>query len=216
MGAGTADLAAMEDGDLVARVAAGDRKAYAVLVDRHLDRTVAVARRLLNGSAEAEDVAQEAFLRLWRHADRFRPDQARFSTWFYRITMNLCLDRQRRPVTAPLEAAGDPPDPAEGADTRMEAETLRSAVAQAVADLPDRLRAAVTLTYDAGMSNAEAAASLGIGVKAMESLLVRARRALRSSLAGVAGRENATGGVAAGAVAAGAAAGRDRMTGGRA
>ncbi|MFV3129303.1 RNA polymerase sigma factor [Niveispirillum sp. KHB5.9] len=172
------------DEALVARVAAGDRRAYGLLVDRHLDRTVTIAHRILNNQADAEDVAQEAFLRLWRHADRFDPGAARFSTWFYRVTTNLCLDRTRRPPMATLEAAGDPADPAMDQERSLADRHTKAAVAAAVADLPDRLRAAVTLTYDGGLSNAEAAKALDVSVKALESLLVRARRALREKLAG--------------------------------
>ena len=172
------------DEALVARVAGGDRQAYARLVDRHLDRTVTIARRILNNRADAEDVAQEAFLRLWRHADRFDPGAARFGTWFYRITTNLCLDRTRRTPMATLEAAGDPVDPAVDQEQSLNTRQKQAAVTAAVGALPDRLRAAVTLTYDGGLSNAEAARALDISVKALESLLVRARRMLREKLAG--------------------------------
>ncbi len=177
------------DEALVTRVAAGDRRAYGLLVDRHLDRTVTIARRILGNQADAEDVAQEAFLRLWRHADRFDERAAKFATWFYRVTTNLCLDRTRRAPMAPLDAAGDPADTTPGQEDALADRRTRAAVAGAVADLPDRLRAAVTLTYEAGLSNAEAAKALDISVKALESLLVRARRTLREKLAGWAGRE---------------------------
>ena len=176
------------DEALVARVAAGDRAAYACLVDRHLDRTVAVARRILGSTAAAEDVAQEAFLRLWRGADRFRPQEARFTTWFHRITVNLCLDQHRRPVHGALELAGDPADPGADPAAALEKSRLDAALEAAVAALPERQRAAIALTYQAGLSNAEAAASLTLSVKALETLLVRARRTLRESLAAWSGR----------------------------
>lgn len=176
-------LSDTSDEALVALVADGDRAAYAALVDRHLDRTLAVARRVLGDRTEAEDVAQEAFLRLWRDAGRFRPEMARFGTWFYRIAMNLCLDRARRQRPSPLEAAGDPADPAPDPAARLDDSRTRAAVAGAVSALPERLRTAVLLTYDAGLSNAEAAAAMDIGVKALESLLVRARKTLRERLA---------------------------------
>lgn len=171
------------DEALVALVAAGDRRAYGVLVDRHLDRTVAVARRILGTNAEAEDVAQEAFLRLWRNADRYRPEVGRFTTWFYRITTNLCLDLRRRPAHAALEEAGDPADPGDDPAQAAERSAAATALSRAMADLPERQRAAISLTYAAGMSNADAAATLSVSVKALETLLVRARRALRSGLA---------------------------------
>jgi len=172
---------------LVERVAAGDRRAYGLLVDRHLDRTVTVARRILGNQADAEDAAQEAFLRLWQHAERYDAGAARFTTWFYRITTNLCLDRMRRAPSAPLEAAGDPVDPTMNQEQALADSRTRAAVAHAVSELPDRLRAAITLTYDAGLSNADAAKAMDVSVKALETLLVRARRALRDKLAGWSG-----------------------------
>lgn len=174
----------ISDEELVARVAAGDRVAYGALVTRHLDRTVTVARRILASAAEAEDVAQEAFLRLWQHAGRFRPGEARFTTWFYRITSNLCLDHRRKRTALPLEAAGDPADPTPDQHAVLERARTARAVAAAVEGLPERQRAAIALTYDAGLSNAEAARALDITIGAMETLLVRARRSLRSALAG--------------------------------
>lgn len=176
-------LATSSDEVLVARVANGDARAFRMLTDRHLDRTVTLARRVLGGAADAEDVAQEAFLRLWQHADRFRPAEARFSTWFYRITMNLCLDRKRRPAHDTLENVPEPVDPALDAVALVERSELGRLVARAVDDLPERQRAAVSLCYDAGLSNAEAAAAMEVSVGALETLLVRARRALRGTLA---------------------------------
>lgn len=175
-------LSGLSDEALVALIAEGDRRAYGLLVDRHLERTVAVARRIVGSQAEAEDVAQEAFLRLWQHAERFRPEAARFSTWFYRITMNLCLDRRRRPQPLELDAAGDPADEADDPAEVLVKRRTMAAVAGAVEQLPERLRAAVGLTYAAGLSNADAAASMNISVKALETLLVRARKALRLAL----------------------------------
>lgn len=194
------NLATSSDEYLVGRVAQGDAQAFRVLTDRHLDRTVTLARRVLGGAADAEDVAQEAFLRLWQHAERFRPAEARFSTWFYRITVNLCLDRKRRPVHDTLENVPEPVDPSLDAVALVERSELGRLVARAVDDLPERQRAAISLCYDAGLSNAEAAAAMEVSVGALETLLVRARRALRATLAPLApsdaqdGRRSRTGG----------------------
>lgn len=177
-------LAELSDEELVARVAAGDRRAYGLLVERHLDRTVTIAVRVLGNRAEAEDVAQEAFLRLWQGAGRFKPGGARFATWFYRVTMNLCLDRKRRPTAAALDESVDPPDTRPDPGAVLEERRFAGALAHAVADLPERQRAAISLTYDAGLSNAEAAKALDVSVKALETLLVRAKRGLRDRLAG--------------------------------
>jgi RNA polymerase sigma-70 factor (ECF subfamily) len=169
----------------MARVAAGDHRAFRAMVERHLDRAVAVAFRMMGSRSLAEDVAQEAFLRLWTHAPRFRPEGARFTTWFTRVLLNLCIDRKRRDrATAPLESAAavadTRPDPAVETE---QAQTARR-VAAAIEDLPERQRAALVLCYYEEMSNAEAAAVLDVPVTAVEALLVRARRGLRQRLAG--------------------------------
>jgi RNA polymerase sigma-70 factor (ECF subfamily) len=171
------------DEALVDRVAAGDATAYRQLVDRHLARTLRLARRLTGNASDAEDVTQDAFLRLWQHGHRWQPGRARFTTWFYRIVVNLCIDRRRRPAFAPLEAAGDPADDRPDAETEIDRELAARAVAQALAGLPERQRAALVLSYYEGLSNAETAKILAISVGAVETLLVRARRNLRERLA---------------------------------
>lgn len=171
------------DEDLMARAGRGDRLAYARLLDRHLARTHAVARRFLADAAEAEDVAQEAFLRVWTQAPRWRPDGARFTTWLYRITMNLCIDRKRKVVPLPLEAAGEPEDARPGAFEQRHQDEVQAHLADALAALPENQRAAVVLSYFEGLGNGETAAILNTTVGAVESLLVRARRSLRERLA---------------------------------
>lgn len=177
-----AALAGASDDTLVVRVAAGDAQAFQALSDRHLDRTVTLAQRVLGNRAEAEDVAQDAFLRLWRNAYRFRPGEARFTTWFYRITVNLCLDRRRRPQMDDIESVPDPVDPGDDALTQIDRKERARIVGDAVARLPDRQRQAVALCYDAELSNAEAAMAMEVSVGALETLLVRARRSLRKQL----------------------------------
>jgi RNA polymerase sigma-70 factor, ECF subfamily len=99
------------DEELMLRVGRGDRDACRLLVERHLGRVVAFAARVLGSPSEAEDVAQEAFARVWTSAGSWRPD-ARFTTWLHRVTLNLCLDRLGRRREAPLEDAPEPADPA--------------------------------------------------------------------------------------------------------
>jgi len=171
------------DEALVGRVAAGDATAYRRLVDRHLSRTLRLARRLTGNASDAEDVVQDAFLRLWQHGHRWQAGRARFTTWFYRIVVNLCIDRRRRPAFAPLEAAGDPADDRVDAGTAIDRAKAARAVGEAIAALPERQRAALVLSYYQDLSNAEAAQILSISVGAVETLLVRARRNLRARLA---------------------------------
>jgi RNA polymerase sigma-70 factor (ECF subfamily) len=176
------DMQEQCDEDLLALVGAGDRQAYHVLVERHGRRVLAMARRMTGNLAEAEDVAQDAFLRVWQHAADWRDKGAKFTTWLYRVVMNLCLDRRRRAPMARLEAAGDPADERPNAEAAVAAWQRDRVVADALATLPDRQRAALVLSYYEGLSNAAAAVVLAISVTALESLLVRARRSLRAEL----------------------------------
>lgn len=169
------------DAALVARVGAGDRLALRALVDAHLGSVHAHAWRMLGDAGEAEDVAQECFLRLWRQAEGWRAE-ARVATWLHRVTHNLCVDRLRRRRTTGPQAIADAPDPAPGpADQRHRAQVAH-AVAAALDRLPERQRAAIVLVHYQELGNIEAAAIMGVSVEALESLLSRGRRALRAAL----------------------------------
>lgn len=173
------------DDDLLAAVAAGDRRALELLMTRHLPGTLALAQRMTGSADDADEVAQEAFLRVWRSADRWQPDgPARFSTWLYRVVVNLCLDRRRKAIVVPIEDAPDAADPAPGGLDVLASREGSAVVAAALADLPPRQRAAVCLYYFAGKSAPEAARVLSVSASALESLLVRGRRALKKSLRG--------------------------------
>jgi RNA polymerase sigma-70 factor (ECF subfamily) len=170
------------DEELVALIGGGDRRAYHILVERHGRRVLGLARRMMRNLAEAEDVSQDAFLRVWQKAGEWQPRGARFTTWLYRVVMNLCLDRKRRPTMAPIEAAGDPADGRPDAEAILAKSQRDRQVAAALQALPERQRAALVLSYYEGLNNAEAAGVLELSVSALESLLVRARRALRQEL----------------------------------
>lgn len=169
------------DEELMARIADADAVAFERLARRHGERVRALAFRVTRNRADADEVAQEALLRVWVTAPRWRPT-AQFRTWLYRVVVNLCLDRQRHAPFAPLEAAGDPADPAPDATVRIAGDEAGRAVATALDALPDRQRVALVLTYYEGLSNAEAAAVLATSVSSIEALLVRAKRSLRVSL----------------------------------
>jgi RNA polymerase sigma-70 factor (ECF subfamily) len=171
------------DDELVARVALGDEAACRLLVERHLTRMVSLARRMLGSQADAEEVAQEVFLRVWTHAARWEPGRAQFRTWLHRVATNLCLDRLRRHGTEDIDSIPEPQSDEPGPDERFEQQELALRVDAALLALPARQRAAITLTYYQGLSNIEAAETLGVSVEAVESLLGRARRQLREALA---------------------------------
>lgn len=171
---------------LMSAIWAGDRDAFAILMRRHARPMLAVARRISGTSAEAEEIVQEAFLKVWNGRSRWNPDSgARFGTWFYQVVVNLSIDRARRPSFAPIEAAGDPPDPAMRADETVQRDQRQAIVRAALAQLPPRQRAALALCYYQELSCADAAEILLVSVPAMESLLVRARRGLKAALQGM-------------------------------
>ena len=171
------------DGELVARAGKGDRAAAQALMARHLPKMLTLARRMLHDPAEAEDAVQEAFLKLWTHAARWRPGRAKFETWLYRVTLNQCYDRLRRKPTLELAAADHIADPAHGPLAALESAGLAAEVEAALAELPARQRAAILLCHYQERGNIEAAEILGLSVEALESLLARGRRTLRIKLA---------------------------------
>jgi RNA polymerase sigma-70 factor (ECF subfamily) len=172
------------DEALMARVARGDERAFRELARRHLPVMLGIARRILRNTADAEDVAQEAMLRVWTHAPRWQP-LALLRTWLSRVVVNLCLDRKRRAAWVELEAAGEIADPSLGPEESAEETERERLLAQAIAELPDRQRAAIVLTYTEGMSNAQVAEILDTTVSAVETLLVRGKQNLRRALASV-------------------------------
>lgn len=171
------------DETLLGRIAAGDTGAMRMMISRQLPRIVAVATRMLGDASEAEDVAQETFLRVWRNAGGWRQRDARFSTWIHRVAINLCYDRLRRRKHVLAE---DPPDvpyegPAPDAGLLSEDDPNRR-VERAMQMIAPRQREAIILVYYQAMSNAEAAAIMDVSVDALESLLARGRRSLQMLL----------------------------------
>lgn len=171
-----------DDALLVARVGEGDVTAYRTLVERYAAKLSRFAERLLRDPAEAEDVVQETFMRLWQHARDYSP-QARVTTWLHRITHNLAVDRLRaRGRTRPLVDEDEMPDSARQT-TLIDEKRRVLALDQALAGLPERQATAIVLVHLHGLSGAEAAEVLGVGAEAVESLLARGRRALKAALA---------------------------------
>jgi RNA polymerase sigma-70 factor, ECF subfamily len=177
--------AAADDASLLAASAANNPAAFRILVDRHLGVALAVARRMLRDEAEAEDIAQEAMLRLWRGAASF--DLAALGTggvrpWLRRVVSNLCIDRIR--VSRRTDVTDEVPEQIEPATQVLgltDAE-LAARVDQALQRLPERQRLALTLFHYQGLSQLEVGEALGVSDEAVESLLARARRSLKADL----------------------------------
>lgn len=168
------------DGDrLMARIAACDTAAFRLVVERHALAVRRIGYRMLGDIGEAEDVTQECLARLWVHAGRWQGGGPGIAAWLHRVAVNLCLDRLRR--RRPSEGAAIPErtDPAPLADAQLAEAARKAQVAACVAQLTDRQRAAIVLTYYEELPNAMAAEALEMNIKAFESLLHRARRTLR-------------------------------------
>jgi RNA polymerase sigma-70 factor, ECF subfamily len=173
------------DAALLRRIAEGDEGAAQVFVKRKLPRVLALAYRVLDDRIEAEDVAQDVFIRVWKYARSWQTDQAKVDTWLHRIVLNVCHDRlstrhrQHELTGLELDVQIDPSPTPEDA---VSGHSARARVWQAIKDLPLRQREALVLTYYQELSNVEAASVMQVSVDAMESLLARARRALKQCL----------------------------------
>lgn len=176
------------DEALMVLYANGDRHAALALTRRVTPRVMAYASRLLGGDrAEAEDVAQETMLRLWKVAPQWRQGETKVTTWAYRVATNLCIDRQRARGRKRQTALDDAPEVADGrpgAEGQLQEAGRMAALEAALAELPDRQRQAVVLRHLEGMTNPEIAAIMEIGVEAVESLTARGKRALAAILSG--------------------------------
>ncbi len=180
-------LATVSDETLLVLYANGDPEAARLLTGRLVPRVLGYATRLLADRAEAEDVTQEAMLRLWRVAADWRTGEAQVSTWLYRVVTNLVTDQRRARMRRPSVTLDDAPEVADAGKgavaTLIEADRL-VALDMALARLPDRQRQAVVLRHIEGLTNPEIAQVMEIGVEAVESLTARGKRALTALLAG--------------------------------
>jgi RNA polymerase sigma-70 factor, ECF subfamily len=171
------------DRHVMAALAAGDRQAMVQLIQRHGPGLRRFLAGVLQAPHEAEDIAQETFLRVWRAADRYDPAKATPATWIYRIGLRLAIDRNRRTGFRRfigLDAAPEPEDDAPDVEADLAGRERLGLAVRALATLPDRQRRALLLRAVAGMTTAEIAATLEISAGAVEQLLVRARAGLRN------------------------------------
>lgn len=171
------------DEALLALFASGDQSAARALTARMLPGVFALARRMLKDNAEAEDVAQEAMIKLWKIAPNWRAGEAKISTWLYRISANLCTDRLRKRRTVGLDQAPEKADENPSVEAKLIASDRAAALRVAMDQLPERQKLALNLRHFEELSNPEIAEVLETSVEAVESLLGRARRALAGILA---------------------------------
>lgn len=167
------------DDTLLLQIQGGDEQSFRMLVERHIDRAYAISFRMLGQRSDAEDIAQEAFLRVWTARDRWEPGRCKFSTWLYRVVVNLCIDARRRRREVTVDEMPDCEDGAPSAVSAIHATQMSAQIEQALSRLPEQQRAAIVLSYYEDRSNSEVAEILETTVSAVESLLKRGRQKLR-------------------------------------
>jgi len=171
------------DEALLERIRNADQSAFAELVGVYFHAVYRTAWRTLGGGDGAEDVAQEAFLRLWRNPGQLR-DGAAVRAWLMRVASNLAIDRHRRRGPVAATELPDVADEAGGADSDLRRSQASAEIDAAIAALPERQRMALLLSHFEGLGNREIAEAMDLSVEAVESLLARGRRALKSALSG--------------------------------
>jgi RNA polymerase sigma-70 factor (ECF subfamily) len=173
-----------DDEELLALIQDGSQQAFSVLVQRHTERFYRLAYRYLQNKETAEDVVQDAFVKLWEDPGRWQPERNnKFTTWFYRVVVNLCLDWQKK--KKPIELGDQELSIADDRQTpdvaTLHAEKQRI-VEKEIAALPERQRTALNLCFDEGLSNQEAAEVMGLKLNALQSLVMRAKTTLKERL----------------------------------
>jgi RNA polymerase sigma-70 factor, ECF subfamily len=171
------------DADLLAAAARRDAKAFGRLVSRYHGLVYRVVWRMTNGHSDSEDIAQEAFLKLWNNPAQVREASA-LKGWLMRVAHNLAMDRFRQKPPTTLDDAPDVVDARPAQDGQLVRNWASTRLEQAIANLPERQRLALTLAHFEQLPQAEAAAAMDLSVDAFESLLARARRALKQNLSG--------------------------------
>lgn len=176
----------LDDDTLLERIAAKDRQAFRLLMERHGRMAMAMAQRVMENGSDADDVVQDAFLKVWTTASRWQPGRAAFSTWLYRVVLNLCIDRKRqRPLSSLEELDGNTVGEKNTAHKEIEATLNRqrhTAIMKAMEELPEKQKEALLLYYFADIAAPQAAHVLQTSTSAFEALLFRGKRALRKIL----------------------------------
>ena len=172
------------DAALLRAYAQGDMGAARVLTARVLPRVLAQAKRMLSDQAEAEDVSQDALMRLWKIAPDWRQDEAQITTWLYRVTANLCTDRLRKQRNVPLDELTEPADTMCSVPKQIQDKARFLALSNALAKMPERQAKAVSLRHLEGLSNPEIAKVMDISLRSVESLTARGKLALANILLG--------------------------------
>ncbi len=172
------------DNSLLRRLQCHDHEAFSLLVERHTRIFFHAAYRICSNQNDAEDIVQDAFLKLWRKPSLWDEGRGvKFTTWFYRVVTNLAIDYMRKKgVSLNSEVTGCIKDGAASQLEVLEMSEEQKLLETAIQSLPERQKIALNLCFYEGLSNKDAASVLGIKVKALESLLMRAKSGVRDEL----------------------------------
>ena len=172
-----------DDATLLAYIKSGNQEAFGELVQRHTTRFYRVAYRFMSNRSEAEDVVQDAFLKLLENPNLWNPNLgSSFTTWFYRVVVNLCLDKKKKKRPLQLDDEFQITDDRENQEEELIKQQQEQKLEFQIASLPQRQKTALTLCFYEGLSNQEAANIMGVNLKALQSLLMRAKMTLKSKL----------------------------------
>jgi RNA polymerase sigma-70 factor (ECF subfamily) len=177
-------LSHLDDASLICQIQKGSHEAFAALVYRHSNRFYRIAYRLISNKDDTEDIIQEAFLKLWARPTLWDPNKrAKFTTWFYKVIINQCFDhnKKKKPLNLP-EGRGEYLDRDPGQDALLDAHKKQAMLEKFIRELPERQQLAVNLCFYEGLSNNEAAEIVGVKVKALQSLLMRAKTTLKDKV----------------------------------
>jgi RNA polymerase sigma-70 factor (ECF subfamily) len=172
-----------DDNELLALIQDGSNQAFALLVERHTERFYRLAYRYLQNKEAAEDAIQDAFLKLWENPALWQPERnSKFTTWFYRVVVNLCLDMRKKKAPVALDDEMPLIDDREPVDELMMRAQEQKLLEREIAALPERQQTALNLCFDEGLSNQEAAEIMGVNLKALQSLIMRAKTTLKEQM----------------------------------
>lgn len=170
----------LDNESLICRIKEGNHDAFSILVNRHSNRFYRIAYRLVSSKDDAEDIVQEAFLKLWDRPNLWNPGKgAKFTTWFYRVVINLCFDHRKKKKLINLPEDIEFSDENPGPDVLYDVHQKQALLDRFIHELPERQQLALNLCFYEGLSNYEAAQIIGVKVKALQSLVMRAKTTLK-------------------------------------
>jgi RNA polymerase sigma-70 factor, ECF subfamily len=174
------NLLHLDDESLISQIQEGSHVAFATLVNRHSNRFYRIAYRLVSSKDDAEDIVQGAFLKLWNRPNLWDPSKGtKFTTWFYRVIINLCLDHRKKKKLVNLSEGIEFADEKPGADVLLDVHQKQALLERLICELPERQQLAINLCFYEGLSNNDAAQIIGVRVKALQSLIMRAKTTLK-------------------------------------